>query len=212
MKLITISDLYRWSINIRYDDVRLKRLLRGRPGWTPLEFVDEEDILPEDRVWVLLRSEVLGKALSDVGGAIVERAVRHNALTCGISSVEDWAERWLNGDDEARSKKLAERAVKTTWATNWEMEMSRRTAGEELRPVMKAKAKAARAAWGAADAAVAWASGEIWGAADAAVTWEEKEDSERAWKLGIIREDSKRAWQLGIIRKKLEELEGRKDG
>jgi hypothetical protein len=86
----------------------------------------------EDRVWVLLRPEVLGKrGLCRVVGAIADRAVR-----------------WLSGDDRTESAALEAAARAAVWA--WSAEEAA-WAWSAAASVAKA-ARAAEAAWARAAA------------------------------------------------------------
>lgn len=144
-RLITIADLDRWGAcgrDHRYSDRRLKRLLRGRPGWTPMDVARSRSVPYKDRVWVLLREEVLGKAgLRRVVEMIVTRTVRTHALHCGIAEVEQWAWNWLSGED--RSLLAAEAAAEVSFAA--EAAAAAAAAEEELAWAAAAAAAAAAA-------------------------------------------------------------------
>lgn len=169
-KRITIEDLDEWDAcdrgdGERYSNEALAKLLDGRPGWTLLEMADEERVLVKDRVWVLLRPEVLGEALPGVVETIVERAVRRHALHCSVLDVERWARRWLNGEDRTRAAAKSAATAKAAWVV---------TAAEATVLAAAARAWAAEAANAAGWAADAWM-----------VT---ARDAERRWQLGVIRE------------------------
>ena len=111
MQHITIEDLDRWGACCREDgedycNARLKRLARGRKGLTGLEVSRMRSIPYEDRIWALLRREVLGDALEGVVETIVARAVRRHALSCPATS--EWARRWLSGEDRSEAAARAE--------------------------------------------------------------------------------------------------------
>jgi hypothetical protein len=62
-KIITIKDIDNWGAccredDERYNDTRLKKLLRGRKGLT-VDEVLRMRIPPEDRLWVVLREELI---------------------------------------------------------------------------------------------------------------------------------------------------------
>ena len=179
-KLITIKDLDKWGAcsrgdGERYSADRLHNLLRGRKGWTPLEVSRMRSVPVEDRIWVLLRPEVLGRdGLLRVVDAIADRAVRRHALHCGVAGVEAWAYRWLSGDD--RSEVAAWAAADASPADASARASARAAA---LAALMARAALASRVAFlaaGAAEDAAAWAA-----EADA--------DAERRWQLSIIRRE-----------------------
>lgn len=150
--LITVQDLDRWGAcgrSEQYSDGNLKKLLRGRPGLSPLQVARLRSVPVDDRLWVLLRPEVLEDHFDEVLFLIVERPVRQHALKCGIPEVEKWAARWLSGAD--RSEEAAWEAETAAWA---------------------AEAAAARAARAAATAAAA----EAETAAEAAVWDTERQE------------------------------------
>lgn len=112
MNLITIEDLGIWDIydceiGERYDEEYLKDLLDGRPGWTPLEIANENKILSTDRIWILLRPQILGDAFLDVVNTIILRTIKNHAFKCGVPAVEAWAERWLNDKNKFEDMTLA---------------------------------------------------------------------------------------------------------
>lgn len=128
---ITTETLDKWGACCRapgekYDDDHLRA--RGWPdeGLTPLELSLQRWIPVEDRIWGLLRPEVLGEDLQQVLYNIVDPWVKSQCLHCGITEVEVWAGRWLSGED--RTEAAAWAAAEAAWAA----------------------AKAAEAAWAAA--------------------------------------------------------------
>ena len=154
---ITVELVQSWEPCEDYPEERLRELLGD--GLAPLE-VAEVDIPVDDRIWALLRREVLGAGLDRVLDAIVERAIRRSLGRSGVVAWEAWAERWLSGEDRSAGAAYAARAA----------------AG--------AAAYAAAYAAYAADAAdAAWAAGAAaWYAAEAAArdaawhaecTWQE---------------------------------------
>lgn len=152
MDLITPSDLDRWGAcdrrpGERYGDARLRRLLHGRPGWTPLEVSLLRSVPPEDRVWVLLRPEVLGaETCARLAHRWADRAVRQYARRCGVPAVEAWARCWLSGADRS-----AVAARTAGWTAGW---AAARTAGWAA----ETASWAAEAAAGNAAEAAAWAA------------------------------------------------------
>jgi hypothetical protein len=147
---ITLEDLDRWGACERKDgqkhsDAAL-RLLFPAGAATPLQVVQCRKLPKEDRIWVLLRAEVLGAQLPAVVKAIVDPCVKKHCLKCGVPAVESWARGWLSGTDRHS------RAAGEAWAE----------AGEAVAWVAAAWAAAARAAAARAASAVAsaaWAAG-----------------------------------------------------
>jgi len=120
-----------------YPRERVEALWGGRERMTLAEILDLP-IPAADRVWVIRLNPPDGWA-----DRVADRAVRTHAMGCGIIEVEDWAARWLSGDD--RSLRSVGEAI-----------------GEARRAEDARNANAAAAAW--AVAAAAWASG--WGGED----------------------------------------------
>ena len=117
-----------------YDAKRITTLWAGREALTLWEILDL-DIPAVDRLWVCWRPGALTDAqFAAVMERIVGRAVRQFALS--EPSTHDWAQRWLDGDPEART---AAEAARVAWAAGaaWAAEA----------------AWAAGAAWAAAGAA-----------------------------------------------------------
>ena len=167
MKAITFADLDRWlacdrAPGKRYSDERLTRLWGG-DSITPLDLARCKAIPLKDRLWALLRGEVLGSALPGVLRDIVDPVVERHALHCGVKDVEEWARRWLSGEDRSAASARA-----AAWAA-------------------RAAAWAARAAaWAAARAAAAQADGAAARAAEAAVGGKRARARERRRQLDIV--------------------------
>ena len=181
--LITIEDLDRWGACGRHHEYRdeiLHRWLNGRPGLTALEVARLRQAPCVDRLWVLLRSEVIGEELCrEAADVYADRAVRRHALPHPVT--REWARRWLSGED--RSKAAAWAAGDAAWAA-WAAARA-------------AWAAAGDAAWAAGDAA--WAAGDAaWdaGGAAGAAAWDAAGDA--AW------DAAGDAWQLAWLRKRLE--------
>jgi len=105
---ITVELVQSWEPCEDYPEERLRELLGD--GLAPLE-VAEVDIPVDDRIWALLRREVLGAGLDRVLDAIVERAIRRSLGRSGVVAWEAWAERWLSGEDRSAGAAYAARAA-----------------------------------------------------------------------------------------------------
>lgn len=102
--LITIKKIEEWGKcclepGNRYSYSRLNQLLRERKGLTPLEVSMMRSVSYPDRLWVLLRQEILRYSFPYVVRKIAERSVRRYALKCGYPLIEEWAIRLVNYDD-----------------------------------------------------------------------------------------------------------------
>jgi hypothetical protein len=139
----------------------VRQLVPGQ-GLTPLE-IAALDIPHADRVWVLLRHEVLGEhGLQVALDRIAVRTVTNHALHCRVPVVERWAQGWLDGTDrtEAAAEAARAAAARAAWA-------ARAEAAAEV------AAWAAWAAWAArAEAAAEAAGADAAGAAAAAAARE----------------------------------------
>jgi hypothetical protein len=100
MKTITFADLDKWQSSFPELHDQLSSWFCGdRPGMTILEIVD----LPVDahvKILVATRPDVLTlqQTVSWLE-IILPRAVKSHALHCGIDTVEQWATKWLSGED-----------------------------------------------------------------------------------------------------------------
>jgi len=123
--LITIADLDRWGAcgrDDQYDDETLARWLKGREGLTPLEVASLRQVPAVDRLWVLLRVEVLGEELyREAEYAYADRAVRKYALP--HPATREWAKRWLSPErttlDDVAEATWAARAAEVIWQLAW---------------------------------------------------------------------------------------------
>ena len=115
-----------------------------------------------DRIWVLLRPEVLGDALRPVLERIVERAIRRVRGRSGVPEWEQWAEAWLSGDRSAYA--AAAYAARFAADAAWSAAYAARSAADAARSA----AYAARSAADAARFAAAAAADAAWSAAAAA--------------------------------------------
>ena len=172
--LITADQIISWRPCPSYPDDRVHQL-GPAIGLTPLE-IAALDIPHADRVWVLLRPEVLGeRGLQTAPDRIVTRAVTNHALHCGVPVVEGWAQRWLDGTDRTEAEADVARAA--AWAARVEDVSTRAALAAESAAWAAAMARAAgaaRAADAAADAArAADAAADAAAAARAAARAEE---------------------------------------
>lgn len=121
MHTITTEDLDRWGACGREDDYSDERLMRltGKLEWTPLEISRIKWIPCVDRLWVLLQEEVLGDDLyGEAGYAYADRAVRKYALG---SCIDEWAERWLDGDRDEQAARDDARAAAWAAEARWQL-------------------------------------------------------------------------------------------
>jgi len=189
--LITADQIISWRPCPRYPDDRVHQL-GPAIGLTPLE-IAALDIPHADRVWLLLRPEVLGEhGLQVALDRIAVRAVTNHALHCGVPAVERWAQRWLDGIDRTEAAATAAEevawaaawAAREAWAAAWVAWAAAREAREvwaAAREAWVARA-AAREAWAAVWAARA-AAREAWAAARATAVWAAEEV---AWAAEVV--------------------------
>ena len=110
---ITIDDLKKWDCC--YSDKQLDKIYGNRKCFTPLQCARKRSIPVEDRIWVLLRPEILGeKGLNDVLDQIIDPIVKKYCLNCGVEPVENWARDWL--DRTNRTQEAAREAEAAAWA------------------------------------------------------------------------------------------------
>ena len=126
--LITIEDLDRWGACGRHHEYRdeiLHRWLNGRPGLTALEVARLRQAPCVDRLWVLLRSEVIGEELCrEAADVYADRAVRRHALPHPVT--REWARRWLSGEDRSKA------AARAAWAAAGAADAFARAAGDDV--------------------------------------------------------------------------------
>lgn len=105
--LIKPSQLINWNAG----DAE-RRITKHIPdcGMTPLQVATDADLPVEDRLWVLLRSEVLGNSFSDVLYRIVDPVVESQCLHCEVESLRIWAALWLSGIDRSVAAARSARA------------------------------------------------------------------------------------------------------
>jgi len=99
MYKITINKLKKWECC--YSTEELKSIFGNKKYFTPIEVARKRSVSIEDRIWVLLRPEILGVDLPLVMDEIVGYVVKKNCLKCGVAEVEKWAEKWLSGEDRS---------------------------------------------------------------------------------------------------------------
>jgi hypothetical protein len=126
-----------------YSRAKVEAVFNGRESLTLAEILTA-DIPPEDRIWVLTQPGVITpEQVKEFCDKTADRAVRNHCLNSGIKAVEEWAAKWLSGED------------RTAWA-------AREAAGEAIysaaaREAARAAREAARAAYGAANSTT-WAA------------------------------------------------------
>jgi predicted kinase len=125
MKSLTINDIM--DLKPCYSRAKVESVFNGRESLTLAEIL-AADIPPEDRIWVLIQPGVMTpeqvKAFCD---RTADRAVRNHCLNSGIKAVEEWAAKWLNGEDRTAeaamaansAARAAEAAMAADSATNW---------------------------------------------------------------------------------------------
>lgn len=155
MNIWTIDDALSHGPCSDYTRNRLIELWAGREFLTALDICDL-DIQPADRCWALARI-MTPEQCTAWCERFFSRVVKTHALHCGIEAVEQWAARWLSGEDRttAEAREAACEAARAAWVETW-------TAAEAAR---EAVARAAGAATRAARMEeVMWA---VWAAAEA---------------------------------------------
>jgi cobalamin biosynthesis Mg chelatase CobN len=139
----------------RYTRETLEELWNGKECLS-LSDILEKDIPGADKSWVCCRP-IVGELRDKWLERVVTRAVRDHALHCGVLSVAQWAQSWLDGTD--RSARAADAAARAADAAAYAAAYAAADAA--------ARAAANAAAYAAADAARA-ADAAAYAAADAA--------------------------------------------
>jgi hypothetical protein len=167
MLKITVDMIMSWAPCDEYSRSRVQKLGSGREGLTPLEICDL-DIPAEDRLWVLLRPEIIPETQLHI-------------LACHRAEQALLNERKLGHEPDKRSWKAIE--VKRAWiegnASDEDLDAARAAAWDAARAAARdaaraaawaaARAAAGDAAWDAARAAARAAAGDAaWDAAGAA--------------------------------------------
>ena len=184
---ITVETLLSWNPCCSFDgekycEAELRKKIGD--GKTPLEVSRMWSVPLKDRIWVLLRPEVLGEDnLKSVLDEIADYHVERSCLDCGITEVEKWAKGWLGGED--RTSDAAWSAARSAWSA------------AESATDYAARSAAEYAAWSAEYAA--WSAGwSAWSAVESA--------AEYARFAGVGRRKEEKR-QLGIIRKYLRRID-----
>lgn len=116
MAKITIKNLNKWGAcdredGERYSDANLEKIFRGRKSLTIKEVLRLR-IPDADKVWVATRPGVMTRDQASAWlDLVITRAVRTHALRCGTESVEEWARRWLSGEDRTTAAAEAARVA-----------------------------------------------------------------------------------------------------
>ena len=155
-----------------YTRERLEELWAGHERRDLLQILGL-NIPATDKVWACCRDTPLREPW--LFGRVLTRCIRDHALNCGVSAVEQWAQRWLSGEDRsayaadasadaawaAYSAWVARAAAEAAWyaqvATHYAAECATRAAANAADWAANA---AARAAWSAVCAAGAAAGAE----------------------------------------------------
>ena len=91
---ITLADLRRWdACHSDAELLTMARRLRCRHGITPLRLARSRSVTEDDRLWSLLRPEVLGTQFIPLLCRYVDRAAGHAAVSLDIAGLGDHADR-----------------------------------------------------------------------------------------------------------------------
>jgi hypothetical protein len=163
MKIFTIDDIRSWKPC--YDPGR--HLSEGWRG-TAIDLLKLDTIPPQDRLWVVLREDVLDAKTLRLFGVWCARQIEHLLTDDRSKQAIEVAERFANGqatDQELAAAKTA--AVAAARAADAVARAADAWAADAAAAAARAAARAADAAAWAADAA-AWAADAAARAADAA--------------------------------------------
>ena len=171
MKSITYEEFLEFDpcyLRNREKKALMDSIARRKERWTALDILGLEEIPDEDKLWCVLREELID-----------EQTLHELACVC--------AERALSRVENPDPRSVAAIAAKRAWMrgeiTDKELDVARDAAWGAARAAARAAARGA--AWNAASAA-AWAaaraaaSAAAWAAARAAA-WDAALDAERAW-------------------------------
>ena len=93
----------------------IRRHFGSRRTLTLQQILDLPDLSDEHKVWMACRPGTLSTTcLTRWQVAVLTRAITTHALTCGVTAVEQWAARWLSGENRA----AAGAADAAAWAAN----------------------------------------------------------------------------------------------
>jgi hypothetical protein len=121
MRRITYDDLKQWhACGMDNGEPYSREVLDRRlgTGWSLLlvEVLSLDWVPAEDRIWVATHPDVLTEEQMTAWlGVVVTRAEWAHALGCGVPTVEQWATRWLSGEDRTAAWAAAWAAEEAGW-------------------------------------------------------------------------------------------------
>ena len=156
--IITTEQIMSWSPCDRYNESIVSDLIGD--GKTPIE-ITELEISVEDRLWVLLRPEIIPEMDLHSIACDFAQAVSHLNQDPRVQAAIDAKRKWIAGKI---SDKELEAARAAAWAATWEAAAGAAAAWAAARSAAmaaagaEARAAACAAALAAAGAAAAWAA------------------------------------------------------
>ena len=100
-KYITLKEVLSWKPCIT--EQQILEITKGKKRLSLFEVCNLK-ISHGDRIWVLLRSEILGKKIyREIVFKIADQTVKKYCLKCGIRGVEKWAKNWLSEKNKSRA-------------------------------------------------------------------------------------------------------------
>jgi predicted nucleic acid-binding Zn-ribbon protein len=165
MKSLTVEQIM--NFKPCYSRAEVEAVFNGRESLTLAEIL-AADIPPEDRIWVLTRPGVMTpEQVKTFCDKTADRAVRNHCLNCGIKAVEEWAARWLSGED--RTAGAADSAAYSAAMAADSAARAADSAAMAADSAARAANSAAMATWEAAwEAAYSAADSAAYSAADSA--------------------------------------------
>ena len=159
---------------------QIRRYFGSKVSLTLVDILQLPFLPPEDKIWMACRSSALpASVLESWKTAVLTRVITTHALTCGISTVEQWARNWLSGRDRtARKAAEAARTARTTGTAKATRAAQTAWAAEAART-----AEAAQTAWAAWAIRAAWATHVI----EAARAAEAAEATQTAWVTQVVK-------------------------
>ena len=164
LRRITVARIMSWSPCPGWTRERVQAAFGGRRSLTPLEILALGDVPPTDRLWVILREEIIpSRELRLIACWFAERALRSERATGREPDKRSWAavavsRRYADGRATAEELSAAEAAAGVAaWdasAAAWAAGVAAWAAGVAARDAAEA---ASAAAWAAAGVA-AWAA------------------------------------------------------